>query len=195
MNFLFFLLSRSLLFVIPPVLQPTGIYLSGDPDVISIADGHQKKQEYRVPNDSVGGQVKSKLADGSVLYVYVNRNEATFNKVMNPPTNEFTEEKLGLLPLNDKKFVIMMHNHLLKMMPSTSEWSVENTVEVINALDNTIHTRVKSPNKPKMSKREMREIREKIEEAQEKGSFDLLKTTASVSSRMTQTQAQSDESE
>lgn len=138
MNFLFFLLSRSLLFITPSVLNSTDIYLSGDPDVISIADGSQRKHEYRVPRDSIGAQVKVKLADGSPVNIYMNRHEASFHKVINPPMNEFTEEKVGLISLNDEKFIMVMHNHLLKMV-NASDWSIGKTIDVINALDKTVH--------------------------------------------------------
>ncbi len=116
MNFFLFVLSRSLFFITPPILKPIGIYLSGDPDVISIADGSQYKIEYRVPQDTVGAQVKVKLADSSPLNVYMNRNESSFNKVMAPPMNELTEEKLGLISLSDEKLVMILHNRFVKVL-------------------------------------------------------------------------------
>ena len=112
MNFLFFLLSKSLLFVTPPMLHPTGLYLSGDPDIISIADGSRRITEYRIPRDILGVQVKVKLADDSPLNIYMNRDESSFNKVITPPMNELTEEKVGLVSLNDEKLVMILHNNL-----------------------------------------------------------------------------------
>lgn len=46
-----------------------------------------------------------------------------------------------------------------------------------------------------MSKKELREMKEKIEEAKERGEFNKLRTTSSVSPRMTQTQALSEDND
>lgn len=190
MNFLFFLLSRSLLFVIPPVLQPTGLYLSGDPDIIAIADGSRRINEYRVPRDILGVQVKVKLADDSPLNIYMNRDESSFNKVITPPINELTEEKVGLVSLSDEKLVMIIHDNLLKL--SEKNWSMNNTINVINSLNKSIHLRDQIKNNQSISKKKLREIKQNVEDAREKGYFEKLKVTASVSSRMTQTQALSE---
>ena len=73
MNFLFFLLTRQT-FINTPTINNTGIYFKGDADIISIADGNQRRQDYRIPKNSIGAQFKVKLADDSPLSIYVNRN-------------------------------------------------------------------------------------------------------------------------
>ena len=194
MNFLFFLLTGAT-FINPPTINTTGLYFKGDVDVISIADGSQRRQDYRIPKNSIGAQFKVKLADDSPLNIYVNRDEESFNKVISPPVNELTEEKVHLISLKDEKFVIMMHNQLTQTVANAKNWSIRDTINMINALDKTVQTRAKSSNATRLSKKQIREIRQQVDEAKEQGYFDKLKTTSSVSPRMTQTQSLSDDSD
>ena len=195
MNFLFFLFGSGLFFVSPPTLKPTGVYLSGDPDVISIADGSQRVNEYRVPQDIVGAQVKVKLADGSPLNIYMNRDDASFDKIVNPPMNELTEEKVGLVSLSDEKLIMILHSNLSKEKLGQKDWSINNTIDVVNSLNKSIHMRAQIRSGRNISKKELREIKQNVENTREKGLFEKLKVTASVSPRMTQTQALSDHSD
>ena len=195
MNFLAILLPTTLCFVTPPILDFTGAYWRGDPDIIAVSDSNQRMKEYRVPQDSIGGQIKFKMSDGSPVNIYVNRNEDSFNKAMNPPVNEFTEERLSLIALNDEKFVLLFHDKLMNLMGKTDDWSIVKTVKLINSLDDVIHTRLKSPRGQKISRKEMREMKNRIEEMRDQGLLDELKTSSSFSSRMTQSQAQSETSD
>ena len=192
MKNLFFLFSRSLLFLVPPILYPTGLYITGDPDIISIADGNQRKQDYRVSKDNVGAQFKFQLADNSLVYIYINRDEKKFNSFMNPPINEFTEEKLNLISLSDKKLIIIFHQFLKKLMSSEQNWSIENTINVIHALDSAVHQRSRNPFSQKNYRKELQKIQLGIEEAKEQGYFDKLKTKSSISPRIIQSQVQYD---
>lgn len=77
-----------------------------------------------------------KLADDSPLSIYVNRDEESFNKVMNLPINKLTEEKVHLISLKDEKSVITMHNQLTQTVANAKNWSVEDTTNIINSLSN-----------------------------------------------------------
>lgn len=71
----------------------------------------------------------------------MNRNESSFNKVIAPPINELTEEKVGLISLSDEKLIMILHNNLLKEMSVENNWSVGKTVNFINALNKAVHMR------------------------------------------------------
>lgn len=117
----------------------------------------------------------------------MNRDEFSFNKVVTPPMNELTEEKVGLVSLSDEKFVMILHNNLLKEKLGQKNWSISNTVDIINSLNKLIHMRTQIRSGKNISKKGLRDIKQNVD-AKEKGYFERLKVTASVSPRMTQTQ-------
>ena len=69
---------------LPPILQPTGLYMANDPDILSLHCTGKNEVEYRVPDNKNGGRFDIENSQGKRIHVYVNKDREGFMKKNEP---------------------------------------------------------------------------------------------------------------
>lgn len=149
---------------LPTLLSPTGLYLEGDKTILGFRNSEGKLAEYSISEDKKGSRIIIDSDTANPFYIYVNRDERSFNRALNPPANNSTIEKNKLVSTSDEKILGIFH-YLLICNMGARRFKIKDTLKILALLDQAILIRTGVSEESIIDKNKWHDIKNAIEEA------------------------------
>lgn len=155
---------RAILAFIPQIIFPTGLYMAGDKNILSIKDINQEYISYRLPDDEKGAQFTLNFQTTNPIHIYATRDKTMFDKKMNPPMTEDVAMENDYVSISDKRLIAIFHYMLTTNMPNR-RLKITDTANILKHLDEAMLVRCGKGSKQMINRTKWKAIKEELSDA------------------------------